>query len=36
MPDERRIQVERIAEFIKPLRVKPGSEVKLSEQFNPA
>ena len=36
MPDEQRIQVERIAEFIKPLRVKPGSEVKLSEQFDPA
>ena len=36
MPDERRIQVERIAEFIKPLRVEPGSEVILSEQFDPA
>jgi PPK2 family polyphosphate:nucleotide phosphotransferase len=38
MPDEQEqpIQTERIAEFIKPLRVKPGSEVILSEQFDPA
>lgn len=36
MADEQRIQVERIAEFIKPLRVKPGSQVTLSKQFDPA
>jgi PPK2 family polyphosphate:nucleotide phosphotransferase len=33
MADER---AERIAEFIKPLRVKPGSHVKLPEHFDPA
>jgi len=32
MADER---VERIAEFIKPLRVKPGSKVNLGEDFDP-
>ena len=36
MADEQRIRVERIAEFIKPLRVKPGSQVTLSKQFDPA
>ena len=33
---EQQFQAERIAEFIKPLRVKPGSDVVLSEQFDPA
>ncbi|TQJ86557.1 hypothetical protein [Streptomyces sp. SLBN-31] len=32
MSDER---AERIAEFIAPLRVKPGSEVDLSTDFDP-
>ena len=33
---EQQFQAERIAEFIKPLRVKPGSDVILAEQFDPA
>ena len=33
MADER---TQRIAEFIKPLRVEPGSQVRLPESFDPA
>src|SRR5215471_4529252 len=32
MPDERQ---KRLAEFIKPFRVKPGSKVTLGEDFDP-
>jgi PPK2 family polyphosphate:nucleotide phosphotransferase len=35
MPDETNEQARRIAKFIKPLRVKPGSQVDLARDFDP-